>query len=240
MASNWQTLDNVFTVVRDIANKDITTLPDTTLIPFANKYYFLMIRELVDLRENLYCEISNTDLEANQREYPIPVDSTSTPYGGGAIKIQRVEVSYDGSSWEVAEHIVLGNITTPTILNSDIAEEYSKTSPRYYFKDRSIWLIPTPETSDDVANGNANLYIFWTKRPGALTAASELPDLPKEWLAMLQEGILYEVLRKFSRTAESRDALQNWHLGIEKMRTLEANIDSEQKYTLRRIYKNYR
>lgn len=240
MASVFQTLGNIYTIVRSLANKDSNTLSDATLLAFANKYYYLLVRELVGLNEDLYAEIASTDLVANQREYSLSTDDTSTTFGGGAIKIQRVEVTYDGSNWYIAKHIPFNDILTPTILDADIKNEYSKTRPKYYFKDRSIFLIPTPESTDDVAASNANLYIFWTKRPNELTGTSSIPDLPKDWLAVLQEGILYDVFRKFGRTTDARDALNNWHLGIAKIRELEQGLDEEQKYNLKTYPKNYK
>lgn len=240
MASTWQTLGNVFTVIRSLANKDSTTLSDSTLLPLANKYYFLMVRELIGLNEDLYAEISSDDLVADQREYPLPTDSTSTPYGGGAIKIMRVEVTYDGSNWKVAEPIAFNSIETPTILDADIDQYFTKDFPRFYFKDRSVFLMPTPDSGDDVAASNEGIRIFWTKRPGELVATSDLPDLPKDWLAVLQEGILYDVFRKYNRTTDARDALQNWNIGVLRMKELEQGINQEEMPRLGVKYKNYR
>lgn len=240
MASTFQSLADVYTVIRTLANKDSTTLSDATLLPIANKYYFLMIREIVGLREELYAEISSTALVQNQKEYVLPTDATTSPFGGGLIKIQRVEVAYDGSNWKVAEHLPFTDITTPTILASDVDEQYSKSFPKYYVKDRSIWLVPEPDSGDSVGAGNTNLYIFWIKRPGELTAGTSVPDLSKDWLAILQEGILYDVFRKFNRISDARDALQNWQIGIQRMKELEQDIDEDQKFIMKTIYKNYR
>lgn len=240
MASTYQTLGNIYTIVRSIAGKDINTLTDDTLLAFANKYYYRIVRELVGLNEDLYAEISSADLVADQREYLLPQDDTTTPFAGGLIKIQRIEVTYDGSTWKVAEHIRFNQITTPTILDSDIDIYYSKSFPKYYIKDRALWLVPTPDSTDSVAASNAGLRIFWTERPDELTSSSSIPDLPKDWLDILGEGMLYEVLRKFSRIAEARDALNNFNIGVEKMKELEADYDQEQKYNLRIIKKNYK
>lgn len=240
MASVYQTLGNVYTIVRSLANKDSNTLTDATLLAFSNKYYYLLVRELVGINEDLYAEISAGDLVANQREYVLPIDNTTGSgqngiYGGGAIKIDRVEISPDNSNWYVANHIPFNSITTPTILDSDISNIYSSTSPKYYFKDRSVWLVPTPTIS--VVNG---IRIFWIKRPDELASSSSIPDLPKDWLSILQEGILYDVFRKFGRTADARDALTNWNIGIAKIKELESDIDQEQKYNLTTVKKNYK
>ena len=239
MASGWQTLDDVLTVVRTLSGKDTTTLTDATLIPIANKYYFLMVRELVGLNEDLYAEISSTDLVLNQREYSLPTDDLSSTFGLGLIKLQRVEVSYDNSTWKVADGIPFSDIKTPTILNADISTYYTTSNPKYYFKDRSVWLVPTPGSGDYTTAGNANLRIFWVKRPNEMTATTNVPDLPKDWLSVLQDGILYDVYRIYGRTDDARDSRENWQLGIIKMKELEQNISKEESLSMKTIYKNY-
>lgn len=240
MASVYQTLGNIYTIIRSLSNKDSTTLSDATLLAFSNKYYYLLVRELIGLREDLYAEISSGDLVANQREYVLPIDNTTGTgnngiYGGGLIKIDRVEIAYDGSTWEVVKHLPFDDILTPTILDADIVAEYSTSNPKYYFKDRSVWIVPTPTAA--VSGG---IRIFWVKRPDELSAASSIPDLPKDWLAILQEGVLYDVYRKFGRIAEARDALNNWNIGLAKMKEMEQGVDQEQQYILRNYPKNYK
>lgn len=239
MASTFQTLGDIYTIIRSLANKDSTTLPDATLLPIANKYYYLMLREIIGLREEFYAEISSADLVSAQKEYQLPEDSTSTPFGAGLIKIQRVEITYDGTNWRVAEHIPFTQVTTPTILAADVDQYYDKVYPKYYIKDHRLWIMPEPDSTDDVGSGNANLFIFWIKRRGELTSSTSIPDLPKDWLGVLQEGMLYDIFRKFNRTNDARDALQNWQVGIQRMRELEQELDEEQKYNLRTVYKNY-
>ena len=247
MASIFQTLDNVYTIVRSLANKDSNTLTDATLLAFANKYYYLMLRELMGLNEEFYTNICVADLVANQTEYALPIDSTSTPFGSGFIKVLRVEVSHDGSNWYVAKPIDLTNqensiifssVTGPTV--ATINQDYRSTSPKYAFFDKSVWLFPIPVSTDDVAASNANLRVFIVERPDELTASSSIPDLPKEWLAVLQEGMLYDVFRKFGRIADARDALNNWQIGLTRMRELEQVVNQEQRFNMKTVFKNYR
>lgn len=241
MASSYQTLDNVFSDVRYIAGKDSTTLSDTNLLRTANKYYSLMVRELIDLSEDLYAEISSADLVASQREYVLPTDDTATTYGGGLIKLQRVEINYDGSSsgWRVADPISLQQIPTPTILDADVNAEFDKGDPKYWFKDRSVWIAPVPGSSDSVAASNANLRIYWIKRPNELTATSDIPDLPKDFLGVLAEGMLIDVFRRYGRDGEASQALAKWEKGIANMREKEQGPDAEQQLIFKKARKNY-
>mgnify|MGYP001579821571 CR=1 FL=1 len=242
MASNFQTLANIYSLVRSLSNKDSTTLSDATLLAFSNKYFYLLVRELIGLNEEFYGEISVASLVANQTEYALPIDDTATTFGGGMIKILRLEVSHDGSNWYIAKPIDLINQSSPIIFSSTtgptvatINQDYSTTSPEYAFFDKSIWLYPIP-----TAASTSGLRIFWIKRPDELASSTSIPDLPKDWLSILQEGILYDVFRKFGRTSDARDALNNWHVGIAKMKELDQVVNQEQRFNLKTVYKNYK
>jgi hypothetical protein len=237
MASSLQTLDNIFSDVRTIAGKDSTTLTDAVLLRFANKYYLQLVRELIGLNEDLYAEISDSSLVADQREYVLPIDDTASAYGGGLIKLQRVEINYtdaNSSTWKVASPMSLQEIDGPTVLDSDIANQYDKSAPKYWFKDRSVWIAPVPDVA--VTNG---LRIYWIERPDELEVTTDIPDFPKDFLIVLEEGILTDVYRMFNRTADARDAKENYLIGVSRMRELEQNIDQEQVYRMKTIRKRY-
>lgn len=241
MPSSYQCLSNVFSDVRYISSKDATTLTDANLLRLANKYYLPMVRELVDLNEDLYAEISFTDLVANQREYVLPVDNTTSTYGGGLIKMQRIEINYSGGTndWQVADPISLQQIPTPTVLDSDINSEFSSGDPRYWFKDRSVWIAPVPCSTDDVTAGNANLYMYWIKRPNEMTVTTDIPDLPKDFLNVLAEGMLIDVFRKYGRINDSLKAQSNWDSGLANMREKEQGPDTEQQLIFMAARKRY-
>lgn len=247
MAANFQTLQDVFDDVRDLSNKDSNTLKDANLLRLANKYYLWIVRNIIDLNEDLYAEIASTDLVANQKEYPLPVDDTtgsgpnSTVYGGGLIKIQRVEINYSSSTeWTVADPISWQSIPLATILNSDLNAQFDKGDPKYAFKDRSIFIVPVPVSGDDVGSGNANLFIYYIKRPNELTATTDVPDLPKDFLNVLSEGMLKDVYRKFGRTGDARDAENRFQELVFQMRELAQAPDTEQRFQLKRQRQNYK
>src|SRR3990167_6574965 len=151
MAAALQTLANIYTYVRSLANKDSNTLTDATLLSLANIWYYKIIRELADINEDIFGEISTASLVANQTEYVLPIDDTASTYGGGTIKILRIEKSYDGSLWKVAHPIDITNREDPTIYDSSVGptvaevnNNYSTSFPKYGFFDRSIWIYPIP------------------------------------------------------------------------------------------------
>jgi len=240
MSATYQTLSNIFTLVRNLSNKDSTTLTDVTLMPIANKYYYLMIRELIGLSEEFYAEISSAALVLNQREYVLPVDDTATTFGGGLIKILRVEASYNNTNWYVGTPTSLQNIRTPITLDVDVNRYNTQANFKYYYLDGSLFLEPVPDSDDYTTVGNTNLKIYWVKRPNELASASNIPDMPKDWLSVLQEGILYDVFRMFGRTAEAADAKQNYYGMVGRMRELEQTINENERLILRPYPKNYK
>lgn len=241
MASVFQTTSDLFTDIRTIAQKDTTTLPDSVLLKSVNKYFLQYVREIASLNEGLYAEISTTDLELDQMEYVLPTDNTSSTYGGGLIKITRVEVSYDGgSNWYLAQPITLPEITVATASQTLINRQYIRQQPQYWFYDRSIWLAPVPDSSDNTTNGNAGLRIFWVKRPIEIAATSDIPDMPKDFLGILEEGILYDVFRMFNRTNDARDALNNWYTGLARVKDFETALDADREFRLQARPKSYK
>ena len=197
-----------------------------------------MVRELIDLNEDLYAEIGTTDLVANQREYPLPGDSSST-YGSGLIKLQRVEVSYNGSTWYVASPISLQQIAGPTILDADLNLQFDRSAPKYWFKDRSLWLAPVPGSTDSVAASNGNLRIYWIKRKNEMTATTDIPSIPKDFLNVLVEGMLTDVFRHFGRLNDMKLSEAKWNTGLAKMREMEQAPDQEQQLVFKGTRKNY-
>lgn len=226
MAATFQTLANIYSDVRYNAGKDSTTLVDADLLRIANKYFGLIVRGLVDINEDLYAEIATTDLVANQKEYPLPTDSAST-YGGGLIKVLRTEVSYDATNWYRALPVNLDN-QKQSIYGSSVAtinQEFSKSAPKYAIFDRSLWLLPVPESTDAVSPGNAGLISFWVKRPNEMTATTDIPEMPKDFLSILTEGMLIDVYRKYDKVAQADRARLNFNNMLAQAKLSETNID---------------
>lgn len=240
MSAVYQTLNDVFTDVRYNSGKDSTLLSNTDLTRIANKYYYLLLRELIDINEDFYAEISSTDLVSSQREYPLPTDSTSSGYGGGLIKLQRVEVTYDNTNWYIGTPISPQTIPGPITLDTDLNQIYDKSAPVYWYKDRSLFLAPVPGTGDYTTAGNANLRIFWIKRKNELVATTDVPDIPKDFLAILTEGMLIDVFRQYGRIADMQLAMKNWQEGLVAARRLEANPEQDESLRFTATKKIYR
>ena len=72
------------------------------------------------------------------------------------------------------------------------------------------------------------------------TATTEIPDLPKDILNEVAEGMLSDVYRKYGRKSDAQLALRNFESGIARMRELEQSTDVEQPVVFRRVRENYR
>ena len=173
---------------------------------------------MVSLNQSLYGEISTSDIVANQMEYPLPVDDTATTFGGGAIQVLRVETSYDATNWYVGKSTEI-DIIRNAVNNTDINEDYVTTQPSYAIYDRSIWLLPVP-----TAAAVGGLKIYWIKRPDEI-GTSSIPDLPKDFLGILADGILTDVYSILGRVAESDRSYQKYQLGIQDMKRLETQFE---------------
>jgi len=244
MASIYQTLQNVFDDVRYIAGKDATTLADTDMFRMANKYYLWLLRQEADLNEYLYGQISYTDIVANQREYPLPVDNydgtTNNPYGGGAINILRVEITYDGTNWYVGQAVSVPDFSQEITTDAGLNNQSTKTNPVYYFFDRSIFIGPVPSSSDNVTVGNAGLRIWYLQRTGEYSDTTDIVDLPKEFLPILAEGILIDVFRKYGRINDMRLSESRFNAMTQEMRSLETGLDYDEAPVLGVKFKNYK
>lgn len=245
MAAIYQTLNDVFADVRFNVAKDEYTLTDADLLRIANKYYLYIVRELMNIKEDLYGQISSIILQEDQSEYILPIDDTTgdppndKPYGGGLVSIMRVETSYDGSNWYVNRNVSTSQIPNPTTLVSNLNNIYSKTSPIYWFFDRSIFLAPVPDSSDNVGGTTPGIFIWWIQRPAEMAETSDIPNIPKDYLNILTEGIMIDVFRKFARPQDMRTSEQNFLNYIEKMKFSEANIDLNEPLYLQASKKRY-
>ena len=238
MASTFQTLNAVYTEVRRLTNKDSTTLPDATILPVANKRYLEMVQEIIATDDSWYAEIDTQNFTADDGTYTIPADDTSATYGGGAVKIIRVECTYDGTNWVVAQPISRQELSVFGIsIGSDtdtILDNFSESYPRYYHFGASIKIVPVPNTTR--TNG---LRIFNIARPNELTSSSSIPDFPKDFLGVLCDGLLYDFYRQFQRIPEARESKQDWFSGLANMRSLMSDRDTNSPPIMKKRRQNY-
>lgn len=131
--------------------------------------------------------ILTTNLVANQQDYSIPASEK-------VLKLKRVEVTYDGSTWykvspfDVNER---GEATDTTTISND----FSTGEPYYDVQANSIFLYPIP--TSNVTNG---LKIWWTREIDEFTTGdtTQEPGIDEPFHRMLSIGAAldWEMSRK--------------------------------------------
>ena len=193
------TLSDVYDDARFKVNKTSTDVSDANLLRISNKILREIYSSLIGLGEDFYTEIATFDLVANQREYTLPADSSSTPWGGGAIKVLRVEAKLDGTNWTLVQPIKFTQQTSP-YNETDIIAQFSNSIPYYAVFDNSLFIFSGTITA--VTTGARIIYV---KRNAELTASSATPDLPNEFLTVLSTGITKDLYERFGQ-------LDRWQL----------------------------
>lgn len=79
-------------------------------------------------------------LVANQQDYPLPISDEKL------LKVKRLEITYDGTSWNKAWPIDLKEVNSETS-SSNSDTRFSLTHPRYDIQFGSIFLYPIPDTT---------------------------------------------------------------------------------------------
>lgn len=111
------------------------------------------------------------------------------------LKIKRVDVSYDGSTYvpvtpidEAQIDVGLGNDT-----NTDAA--FSRTTPRYDIRDNSLWLYPAPLAADVTAGGKLRITI--QREPlefssAEVTTGTKEPGFDEAFHVMVALGMIFD------------------------------------------------
>lgn len=218
----YKTLSDVYADVRFLTGTDSTSVEDSDLLRISNKYFRTIMRALVDLGQDMYGEISTFDLVANQQEYTSPIDSATTPFGGGLIKILRVEAAIDGTNWYVLDSVKVEEIEKATNSVANVNAQFNASSPSYSYFDRNMFLNPIP-----TANVTAGGRIFYVKRPAEMTVATDVPEIPADFLDILSLGIQADVYQSLGNDKGMTDSLNRFNSRIAEMRAQESNNDTQ-------------
>lgn len=222
----YRTLADVGTDVRFRTGMDSTSFTDTNLIWTANKYFRIILRHLIGLKEDFYAEISTASLVTNQQEYSLPAEASATPWGGGAVKILRIEVAYDDptndNNWRVADPLVWSQIAGPTNNVSNIADQFDTAAPKYAIYDKSLFLFPVPE-----AASTDGIRMFYIKRPGEMTATSNVPELTVDFLDTMGIGISIDIYESLQRREDMADSIARFNGRLAEMKQQEQGLAEE-------------
>lgn len=200
-----------------------------------------------DLR---YTDYPNASISmTTNRDYSIGQFQTNTAgLSYGVLKIKDLNLTYDGTNWYRVKPIDSGNFdfgnapSGASTQNTTIDGYFTKTSPRYDYKNNAIFLYPRASSSD-VASG-AQMYVEWFRTPveftsAELTAGTVSPGIDATFHMMLAYGAAYEYCN--AKGLPQTPALKNELLEYEKrLRTQYSSKQLDRKYQLQDEYQNYK
>lgn len=113
----------------------------------ANSAQFDLMRAIMrhrdgwDIDDTTYTDyaIATTPLVANQRDYPFPTN---------LLKINRVDISYDGTNYYRVNPIDSAEIGYGIGNDEKVDEKFSVTEPRYDVRANSLFLYPRADSAD--------------------------------------------------------------------------------------------
>ncbi len=236
MASLAQTTSDIFINIRTLVGKDTNTLSDATMLRMANFHYLWLVREINE-SEYVNGAITTDNLVKDQQAYTLPIDDTDATgaldFGGGLIDLLRVEVAMDSSNWFVAPQTEFLTYPLPAAGNAP-REIFTQGTPAFALFNRQIFFYPIPDQA--VTDG---FKIFWIQRPAELTAASDIPDIDKEFLNVLSLFIKADVYEILGRIQESQITKQEANSLLERAKALQVDDTKTLSMTTRRNIKNY-
>lgn len=201
------TLSDVLNSARFRTGTSTSDFADTNtgLLGLANKHLRKISLALMDNNEDWYSTITTASLVANTQAYSLTSDSSLA--GGGNIFLNRLEVTFDGSEWQVATPLDYEQIGTPTALAADISTNFSTSEPYYALYGNSIYLFPIP-----TANVSGGLRIFETVRQGEATnssffftnaTTSSSYGVPKEFMEPLEDFLTADIYERIGKVQEA-------------------------------------
>lgn len=199
------TLTQLRSYARFLTNTNSTTFTDADTLVSANVWYDILAGEIVASMDDwdIGGEISTTNIVASQQEYVFPTD---------IFKIKRIEVSYDGTNWYVANRFDVNELGIATDSTS-IANNFSKNKPYADVYDNSIFLYPIPDAA--VTNG---LKIYYEPLVTQLSGISDEPNIARPYHMAIALGMAKDYLSKYIDIKANAAKLSSVENSLAKLR----------------------
>lgn len=239
------TLGDVATTARFLTNTDISSYPDANLLININVWYQKVVSMILeaaddsdfdDARRTNY-PVQTTPLIAGQRDYTMPVSEK-------VLKMKRIDVTYDGTTWVRAMPIDDGSILFGMGSDTQTDTNFSKAAPRYDIKYNSLWIYPMPLTADAVSGV---LRAEWERQIQPFTSADYTSVITDSTVVlgyddpfhpMLAEGaaLEYARARQLPQLAQLTTSLVDWET---RLRQHYGKKDWDTTLTLIPVYSDY-
>lgn len=192
---NASTSDGLRNFTRMLTNTNTATYTNADLDASINTYYDLVVTEILDSMDewDFQADYATTSLVASQQEYTLPTD---------ILKIKRVEISYDGSTWYEVKAEDVNEESYDSGSTSRINNNYTQANARYDLMDNSLFLKPVPTTA--VTSG---LKVWYEKLPTQLSSVTSEPDFARPFHKVLSYGAAKDYFEKYLEKEGSANKL---------------------------------
>jgi len=173
-------------------------------------------------------ESATASLVADQQEYSFPTD---------ILKIDRIEVTYDGSNWYKAEPFTRAEYSE-TSEAAAIADNFTSTEPFYNVRETDgtgyVELFPIPSSA--VTNG---LKIWYTKEITELSANADEPAFNEMFHRILSLGATYDWSIKEDLTKKAAALRTDINMMMEDLKKFYGSRQEDRHVRLRAASENY-
>lgn len=175
---------------------------EADLVRVLNDYYLRQVSIFVNLNEDLFGRKATTNLNvvSNQEAYGLPSD---------AMRIKRVEVSYDGSNWYKVSMMDDNEVQDYALDTTNVRNLYTSSNPYADLFGNHLYLRPIPTQA--VSSG---LRLYYIAQPTLITNISvDTFQTPSEYHGYLAYGVAGEVATRQGNDALGGAMFQKWEDG---------------------------
>lgn len=122
--------------------------------------------------------VITADLVATQQQYTIPIVSERI------LKIKRLEITYDGTTWRKAEPIDINEIGYATDTTT-IAQKFDTTKPFYDLTGTELFLYPIPQSA---VTGGLKMWFFRDVDQFTSSDTTQEPGFDRAYHEMIAMG----------------------------------------------------
>lgn len=194
----------IFSMARELTHTNSTDFSDSRLLPFLNQVKNDLFSYIITwVSEDWNWDIWKTTSVDGQSEYVLPEAASDTQWN---LKISWVSVNYD---WETFPDWSYKYIKAKLVRLWSLPENWnyyvnyqSKDNPIYYIADKSIFIAPTPSSTEAWAN---RIELKWIKSIVDYTTTTTEPNIkiPLYLHDVLVQGVLPYIHRAEWRKDEA-------------------------------------
>jgi len=215
------TFGDMISRVGELINQDLSgdtkTVTRTEVKANLNRAYHKVANAVSSLGQDYYYREATADFVADQRLYGLPSDIR---------KLERLEVSYDGSTYRKAIRIDRNAINDPTMV-------FSQDKPHYAVVGNMFEIFPTPTTN--VTNG---IKLWYLETLTDLSDNADEPKLPNIYQDLPIEYAAGKAKMRQGLIDEGKELLNEFYTEVARMESefIERNEDDSDFVIIRNEY----